>query len=33
MEDNEYSGMFWFMLIIGIIGVLGVVVVAAGGGV
>ena len=32
MEDNEYSGMFWFMLIIGIIGVLGFVIVAAGGG-
>lgn len=31
MEDNEYSGMFWFMLIIGIIGVLGFVIVAAGG--
>ena len=33
MEDNgDYSPMFWFMLIIGIIGVLGFVVVAAGGG-
>ncbi len=32
MENNDYSPMFWFMLIIGIIGVLGFVVVAAGGG-
>lgn len=33
MESNEgYSGLFYLMLIVGIIGVLGFVIVAAGGG-
>lgn len=33
MNDQDgYSGMFWIMLIVGIIGVIGFVVVAAGGG-
>ena len=32
MENNDYSPMFYVMLIIGIIGVLGFVMVAAGGG-
>ena len=33
MENNDgYSGMFWFMLLVGIVGVLGFVIVAAGGG-
>ncbi len=31
MESNEYGGMFWFMLIVGIIGVLGFIIVAGGG--
>lgn len=30
--DNEYSGLFYIMLIIGIIGVVGFVLVAAGAG-
>lgn len=30
MEDNEYGGMFWFMLAVGIIGVLGFIIVAGG---
>ena len=32
MENNEYSPMFYVMLVLGIIGVLGFVMVAAGGG-
>ena len=33
MEDNDgYSSMFWFMLLVGIVGLLGFVMVAAGGG-
>ncbi len=33
MEDNDgYSSMFWFMLLVGIVGLLGFVIVAAGGG-
>ena len=32
MENNDYSPMFYVMLIIGIVGVLGFVAVAAGGG-
>ncbi len=32
MEDNEYSSMFYIMLIVGIVGVLGFVLVAAGAG-
>ena len=32
MENNEYGGMFWFMLLVGIVGLLGFVIVAAGGG-
>lgn len=32
MEENEYSGMFYIMLIVGIVGVLGFVLVAAGAG-
>lgn len=32
MEDNSYSGMFYLMLIVGIVGVLGFVLVAAGAG-
>jgi hypothetical protein len=31
-QGNEFSGMFYFMLIVGIIGVLGFVLVAAGAG-
>jgi hypothetical protein len=31
-QDNGYGGMFYFMLIVGIIGVLGFVLVAAGAG-
>lgn len=31
MESNEYGGMFWLALIVGIIGVLGFVAVAGGG--
>ena len=31
MEDNEYGGMFWIMLIVGIIGVVGFVITAGGG--
>ena len=32
MKSNEYDGFFWFMLIVGIVGVLGFVLVAAGAG-
>ena len=33
MEDNDgYSGLFYFMLLVGIVGLLGFVIVAAGGG-
>jgi hypothetical protein len=32
MESNEYDGFFWFMLAVGIIGVVGFVMVAAAGG-
>ena len=28
MESNEYDGFFWFMLIVGIVGVIGFVMVA-----
>jgi hypothetical protein len=31
-QDNEFSGMFYVMLVVGIIGVLGFVLVAAGAG-
>ena len=31
MEDNSYGGMFWIMLIVGIIGVVGFIAVAGGG--
>ena len=31
-ESNEYDGFFWFMLAVGIIGVVGFVMVAAGAG-
>ena len=31
-DGDGYSGMFYFMLIVGIVGVLGFVIVAAGGG-
>ncbi len=31
MDNNEYGGTFWLMLVIGIIGVVGLVIVAAGG--
>ena len=31
MEDNEYGGMFWLMLIVGIVGLLGFVFVAGAG--
>ena len=30
-QEDGYSGMFWLMLIVGIVGVVGFVVVAAGG--
>ena len=30
-QDDGYSGMFWLMLIVGIVGLVGFVVVAAGG--
>jgi hypothetical protein len=32
MDDDGYSGMFYIMLIVGIVGVLGFVLVAAGAG-
>ena len=32
MKSNEYSGLFYIMLIVGIVGVLGFVLVAAGAG-
>lgn len=31
-EDNSYSGLFWLMLVLGIIGVIGFTVVAGMGG-
>ncbi len=31
MEDNEYGGMFWIMLALGIIGLVGFIATAGGG--
>ena len=32
MEDNSYGGMFWIMLIVGIIGLVGFIATATAGG-